>query len=213
LSPGKGILWYAPVIVLGLASFRPFARRWPREAWLCAGVPLGYLLFHSAYTYWEGGWSWGPRLILPALPFILLPASAILDHRRQRPAAELALALILVLGLVIQIPAIGGNYAHTLQRIYAVWPDEFQTRVLYRPASSPVIGQWQSLLEVTANLRDPEARAQITDLVARAEADDTLMLTDSPMEASRLEQQKILAFNLPDLWLVSAFWLRQETGP
>jgi hypothetical protein len=123
------------------------------------------------------------------------------------------LALILVLGLVIQIPAIGGNYAHTLQRIYAVWPDEFQTRVLYRPASSPVIGQWQSLFEVTANLRDPEARAQITDLVAQAKADDALMLTDSPMEALRLEQQTILAFNLPDLWLVSAFWLRQETGP
>ena len=213
LSPGKGILWYAPVIVLGLAGFRPFARRWSREACLCAGVPLGYLLFHSAYTHWGGGWSWGPRLLLPALPFMLLPASAILDHRSQRPAAELALASILALGLVIQIPAIGCNYAHTLQRIYATWPDEFETRVLYRPASSPVVGQWQSFFEVTANLRDPKARAQITELLAQVNADDSLMLTDSPAEALRLEQQKILAFNLPDLWLVSAPWLRQEIGP
>lgn len=213
LSPGKGLLWYAPIIVIGLLGLRPMARRWPREAWLCAGVPLGYLLLHSTYTYWEGGWSWGPRLLLPALPFILLPAAAILSGKVRSQAFELALALLLVLGLLIQIPAVGGNYAHALQRIYATWPDDFQTRVLYRPASSPLIRQWQSFFEVSANLRNPEARAQIAGLLDQAQPDNALLLADSPAGALRLEQQTILAFNLPDLWLVSAPWLRGETDP
>jgi hypothetical protein len=213
LSPGKGLLWYAPVIVLGLLGLRPFARRWPRESLLCAGVSLGYLLLHSSYTYWEGGWSWGPRLLLPALPFILLPATAVLSRKVQPQVLELAVALLLVLGLLIQIPAVGGNYAHTLQRIYANWPDEFQTRVLYRPKTSPLIGQWQSFLEVSANLRNPEARAQIADLLDQAQPDKALPLSDSPAGALRLEQQTILAFNLPDLWLVNVPWLRQKANP
>lgn len=213
LSPGKGILWYAPVILLGLIGFRPFARRWPHEALLCAGVPLGYLLLHSAYTHWGGGWSWGPRLILPALPFILLPAGAILNQKNLPKVAELGLALVLILGLMIQIPAVGGNYAHPLQQVYAESPDEFITRILYQPRHSPLIRQWQSFFQVTANLRDDNARAQIAGLLAHTQAGDSLSLTDSPSEALRLERQEILAFNLPDLWLVSAPWLRQARTP
>jgi hypothetical protein len=210
LSPGKGLLWYAPVLVLGLIGLRRFARRWPREALLCAGISLGYLLLHSFYTYWDGGWAWGPRLLLPALPFLLLPAAAILDHKVRSQAFELAIALLLVLGLVVQVPAVGGNYAHTLQRIYAAWPDDFEARIHYRPQTSPLIMQWQSFLQVSANLQDPSARDRIAELLQGAEPDNALPLADSPAEALRLEQQAILAFNLPDLWLVSAPWLGQE---
>ena len=213
LSPGKGILWYAPVILLGLAGFRPFARRWLPEAVLCAGVTAGYLLLHSVYTYWEGGWSWGPRLILPALPFVLLPVVSIFDRQFQSRAAELGLALLLVLGFLVQVPAIGGNYAHTLQREFIASPDDFQERVLYWPAHSPLLGQWVSLLQVTGNLRDPETRAQLADLLAQAQPDDALLLADSPADALRLQRQKILSFNLPDLWLVSSPWLREQGVP
>ena len=213
LSPGKGILWYAPVVVLGLVGFRPFARRWLPEALLCAGVSAGYLLLHSVYTYWEGGWSWGPRLILPALPFILLPAISILGRRYQSRAAEFGLALLLVLGFLVQIPAVGSKYAHTLQQAFVASPDDFQERVLYQPKHSPLIGQWASLLQVIGNLRDPKARAQLADLLTQAQPDDALLLADSPADALRLQRQTILAFNLPDLWLVSAPWLRQEAVP
>ena len=213
LSPGKGILWYAPVVVLGLAGLRSFARRWLPEAVLCAGVSAGYLLLHSVYTYWEGGWSWGPRLILPALPFVLLPAVSILGRPFRSRAVEFALALLLVLGFLIQLPAVGSNYAHTLQRAFAASPEDFQQRVLYEPAHSPLLGQWASLIQVIGNLRDPGARAQLADLLAQAQLDDALLLADSPADALRLQRQTILAFNLPDLWLVSSPWLREQGAP
>lgn len=213
-SPGKGILWYAPVIVLGLFGLRPFFRRWPRETLLCAGVPAGYLLLHSAYTYWAGGWCWGPRFVLPALPFLLLPASALLNRQDLPRAAELGLAILLALGLIVQIPAVGGSYAHTLQQAYQASPDDFDARILYQPMHSPLIGQWTSFLQVTANLRGAGARAQLADLLSQAEpGDDILLLADSPSEALRIQRQAILAFNLPDLWLVSAPWLRRDGTP
>ena len=77
---------------------------------------------------------------------------------------------------------------------------------------SPLLGQWASLFQVIGNLRDPEARAQLADLLAHTQPDDALLLADSPADALRLQRQTILAFNLPDLWLVSAPWLRQEAG-
>ena len=213
LSPGKGILWYAPVAFLGLAGFRPFARHWLPEAVLCLGVCAGYLLLHSVYTYWEGGWCWGPRIILPALPFILLPSIAIFGRRHRSRAAEFGLALLLVLGFVVQIPAVGSNYAIPLQQVATSSPDQFQDRVLFQPRYSPLISQWGALLRVLDNLRDPGARAQLADILAQVQPDDTLLLVDSAVEALRLQRQKILAFNLPDLWLVSAPWLRQEAVP
>lgn len=213
-SPGKGILWYTPAIVLGLFGLRSLFRRWPHETFLCAGVSAGYLLLHSAYTYWAGGWCWGPRFILPALPFLLLPASALLDRRGLPKRAELGLALLLALGLFVQIPAIGSNYALTLQRAYQASPDDFEVRVLYQPRYSPLIGQWATMLQVIANLRDAGARAQLADLLAQLEPEDeVLLLTDSPSAALRIQRQTILAFNLPDLWLVSAPWLRQDGSP
>jgi len=39
---------------------------------------------------------------------------------------------------------------------------------------------------------------------------DTLLLTDSFEEALRLERQKVLSYNLPDLWVVTWPWLRQS---
>lgn len=212
-SPGKGILWYALPILLGLIGLRLLAQRKPREALLCVGVLAGYLLFHSPYTHWAGGWSWGPRLLLPALPLAILPVSALVDLRGKSQAMEAGLALILVLGLLVQVPAVGSNYAHALQRTYAIWGNEFGNRVDFDPANSPLIGQWRSMLEVTANLRDPVIREQIAGLLATAEPDDSLMLADSPSDALRLQRQAILAFNLPDLWLVTAPWLREEPFP
>ncbi len=211
LSPGKGLLWYAPPVLLGIVGLWAFARRSPREALLCGGVLLGYLLFHGAYTYWEGGWCWGPRLILPASPLALLPAGSILDRPAQRQVAQLGLAIVLTAGLLVQVPAVGSNYAHPLQKIYLASPDEFQTRVLYQAAYSPLIRQWSSLVEVTSNLRSSAARTQIADLVAAAQpGHDTLLLTDSLEEALRIERQRVLAYNLPDLWVVTWPWLRQS---
>jgi hypothetical protein len=214
ISPGKGILWYAPAIVLGLFGLRPFSRRWPHETVLCAGVPTGYLVLHSPYTYWAGGWCWGPRFILPALPFLLLPASALLDRRDLPKAAELGLALLLAIGLVGQIPAVGSSYAYTLQQAYQASPEDFEARILYQPRHSPLLTQWTSFLQTTANLRDAGARAQLADLLGQTEPEDeVLLLADSPSAALRIQRQALLAFNLPDLWLVSAPWLRQDGSP
>ena len=74
VSPGKGLLWYCPPVVLGLAGAAPLMRRRPRATILLGSVAGLYLLVHSVYNHWHGSGAWGPRLILPIVPLLLLPA-------------------------------------------------------------------------------------------------------------------------------------------
>jgi hypothetical protein len=212
LSSGKGILWYAPPVILGIIGLPSFARRFPRVALFCVGLPLSYLLLHSLYTYWAGGWCWGPRLILPALPFAILPIGSLMERQQPRQIVELGLALLLVLGFLVQVPAVGSNYAHPLQQAYQSSPEGYLDRVLYQPAHSPLFRQWPCFLGVIANLRQPAARAQISRLLANARPEDILPFTGSAAEALRLKRQTILSYNLPDLWLVTRPWLRPGAG-
>jgi hypothetical protein len=106
LSSGRGILWFAPPILAGLLGYRRFFRR-------CQTVSLAFAVlaglwrrFHavvgSGDVGWDSGWGWGPRYLLVALPFALVPLAEWWQVPRVRPAL---LALVL-LGVGIQVPGV-----------------------------------------------------------------------------------------------------------
>jgi hypothetical protein len=76
-SPGKGLLLYAPPVLLALLAFGPFVRRYPMEGLAIAGLSLSYVLAYSSRRGWHGGLCWGPRYLLPVLPLMLLPIGAL----------------------------------------------------------------------------------------------------------------------------------------
>lgn len=64
LSPGKGLLYYAPMAVFALFHQRDW-RLW---------TPFVLsLVFHGMLHDWTGGTGWGPRFLFTSLPFLLLP--------------------------------------------------------------------------------------------------------------------------------------------
>lgn len=73
VSPGKGIVWFAPAVVLALAGWRGFWRERHPVAVLAAGWIGGALAVYGGWFMWWGGWSWGPRYLVPILPFLLFP--------------------------------------------------------------------------------------------------------------------------------------------
>ncbi len=79
LSPGKGLLWYAPPVLLGFVAFVSFwrAHRW--EAALVAALFVPALLLYSVYWAWQGGVSWGPRYLLPYVPLLILVSGVALQ--------------------------------------------------------------------------------------------------------------------------------------
>ena len=78
-APSLGVLWqlmfgtnrgffvYQPVLAFGVAGF---VSAWKnrRESWLCVSIIVVSLLFYSGWGFWDGGWSFGPRFLVPLVP-------------------------------------------------------------------------------------------------------------------------------------------------
>src|SRR5271157_537094 len=104
-SPDKGLMVFCPVLALGVVGWPAFFQRLPREAALCAGVVMGNLLLAGAWHSWGGGWSWGPRLLVPAIPLWLLPAG--LAFGGSPPVRWRAwIAGLVLISVAVQVPGI-----------------------------------------------------------------------------------------------------------
>lgn len=74
ISPGKGLLFFAPPVLLGLAGLKGL---YAQERSLALGVGLmamASILFWPNFLGWDGGYCIGPRQVVPLIPFLVLPA-------------------------------------------------------------------------------------------------------------------------------------------
>lgn len=112
VSPGKSILLWAPVLVLGITRLRTCPRP------LLGGVAttaIAGLIFYGAYLFPEGGYAHGPRHLVPIIPLLLLPAATPgLPWRRDLvtacAAVGLGVALLSVSVSFLQDQALGSNF-------------------------------------------------------------------------------------------------------
>lgn len=72
----RGLLPISPI--MAAAPFGLFLFRRDRTAVAVAvAIAAFYVLLNAGYHYWEGGWSFGPRHLSPALPFVCLGLAAL----------------------------------------------------------------------------------------------------------------------------------------
>jgi hypothetical protein len=203
LSPGKGLIWYNPIVVAALAAAPAFYRQRRAEALFFNAIIGAYLLFHAAYNYWGGGGCWGPRLILPVISFIMLPLAGLLSRQRLHGGLQAGLALLIAVSVGLQVPAMGVNFARYYQKVYDESPELYYVRIYYAPRYSPLLGQWRSLVEVSGIWRDAAARARLRDLIERNRLHrQTASLSADELNQSSIYDIGILSVNMPDFWFI-----------
>lgn len=86
LSPARGLFFFVPLTILGMIGyFRGLRISRPMPAFLLfLAIFLGILLPYSMWYSPEGGVSYGPRFIMAAIPFALLPAGLVVDSAKGR---------------------------------------------------------------------------------------------------------------------------------
>jgi hypothetical protein len=99
-SSGRGLIWYAPLMIVALASARRFyvERQLVGRAFVV--LVTAWLAVHSSYKGWHGGWGWGPRYLLPILPFLLVP----LPVAWHSFAGKLGCFALFLVGTIVQLP-------------------------------------------------------------------------------------------------------------
>ncbi len=85
ISETAGLLLYAPAVVIALMAWPTFWATQRRMAWLFLGGFLPYFLLMSTWLEWRGGYSYGPRLILPVLPFLFVSLVSLPQCRWIQP--------------------------------------------------------------------------------------------------------------------------------
>ena len=139
VSPGKGLLWYCPLVVLALALWPLLLRRRRAEGLLALGVIAPTLVVFATYPVWWGGHNWGPRYLLPLLPLVLLPLTFAREVLARRAVARrLAIALV-ALAVAVQVLGIAVDGERFLQTGFNTQAREQQT--LWVAGDSPLLAQ------------------------------------------------------------------------
>ena len=79
IRPARGLFWYAPILILAPPGFVALlVRRFFGLAVVAASTVAAVFLVNLSYPEWSGGWSTGPRLLVPMLPFAMLGVAGLL---------------------------------------------------------------------------------------------------------------------------------------
>src|SRR5262249_484191 len=98
LSPNKGLIFYVPLTLLAPAGLWFMRKTHLAEAGVILAVAFSYVLMNAKFSYWGGGWCYGPRYLATVLPLLMAPIAR--AGAAMRSLRLLAVALFLV-GFVI----------------------------------------------------------------------------------------------------------------
>lgn len=184
LSPVKGLIFHTPILILALPSWYVFHKKNKSLSILFLGITIFYVLFHAKSTFWDGGWCWGTRLLLPVIPLIILPLGTLLESKyvKNRIVKALFFALALI-GFLEQLPAVPVNYAR-----YRYTLDTTNVESKY----IPVFLQWKMLFEVVDVMKNSNP-------------------AELPEKNMNTEGEKMLAktrtLNIIDIWFVHLYYI------
>lgn len=108
-SPGYGLFWYCPPVILAVFGFHKAMRKSKFEALAIVATFAAFLTLHSFLPYWYAAWSWGPRYLVPVVPG-LCALTGLLDGNLRR-----GLIFLTLVGIIVNVPTVFCFY----ERYYA----------------------------------------------------------------------------------------------
>jgi hypothetical protein len=144
-SPDKSLFIYSPILLLSIASLPAFFKRHPAEASLGLSVFASYCLLFAKWHAWSGGLAWGPRFLVPAIPFLmpwLAPAVELVLGKRS-PLPRLGFSFLSTLSIAVQLLGVSVNFRPYL---FFLPPDPSWTAPRRWPILAPILGGCPSCL-------------------------------------------------------------------
>jgi hypothetical protein len=154
-SPGWGLIWYCPAVVLAVWGFRKASRAYLVEALAIVAIFLAYLLLNS-YELWYAGWAWGPRYLLPAIPG-LCALTGLLEGRLRK-----LLVYVSLIGFLINAPTLFSFY----ERYYAEMKEQgvqLYPTLAWSPRLAPFLHGWPAAIR---QVRDA-SRTDVKEIFAQ----------------------------------------------
>jgi hypothetical protein len=143
LSPFRGLFWFSPVLLAALPGTVVTWRRDRALTLLAWGVALVYLLPFSMWWMWWGGFAWGPRFLLPVVPFLLLLTAPLWEIRGWRPV----MVILAAVSLGVQFLAVAADFTLTETVIENAFGQPAESAAMVDPRWSPIVLQARYLAQ------------------------------------------------------------------
>ena len=79
--PYRGLFFYYPVLLFSFIGLYSMYKQSKEEAVLILSVFFCILFFNSSWWFWHGGAFFGPKLLTPSIPFLVIPLIYVLQRR------------------------------------------------------------------------------------------------------------------------------------
>jgi 4-amino-4-deoxy-L-arabinose transferase-like glycosyltransferase len=140
ISPYRGYFWYNPCLILAVPGWWLLRRRSGALAWLLAALIVVQPLLFASWWSWYGGIVWGPRFLLPTLPFAVLCLAPILDRAWSRRWVVVLFGVLVGLSVLIQVLGVLFSYLPYTGYLIAAFSEPIPRWVIADPLLSPVVG-------------------------------------------------------------------------
>jgi 4-amino-4-deoxy-L-arabinose transferase-like glycosyltransferase len=145
VSPGRGLFLYAPILLVSLLTIPAFVRRHRLEAALALLVSASYVLLYSRWFFWHAGYAWGPRFLVPILPFAVILMAPLVEKLSGK--GWLAFAALCLVSVAIQILGLSVDFTLFQEGLLFRFKElrMFDPRTYFEFRFSPLLGQWALL--------------------------------------------------------------------
>jgi len=163
ISPGKGILWYMPILFALPFVALPFYRQNRILALFFAAIVAITILLYSTVIYWHGDPAWGPRYIYSATPFLVFPLGILLERWSELTSwvKRLFVTVVVVSCAVQVVGVVTPQYRFWYREIHSQlvarqgfnWGEKnghFWYYYYWEPNRNPIIQGFENMYELTA---------------------------------------------------------------
>jgi len=189
-SPAKSVFVYAPLALLGVVGLARLAERLPWESAMFFWLVASHVLVFGGFVYWwHGDAAWGPRYLVPVVPFLVLPIGALLVWTRglAHRLAWGAFSVLLGLGIAVNLAGVLVD-----QRVSFVYLSDAAGSVQgptdeqrWDPLMSPVLIHWSQFSKRLASFVQP--RSQSVSLVSGTYAKESV----DPLDAGEAAKSNL----------------------
>lgn len=128
VAPGKGLLFLAPALLLIPKGWLlAESRVGSFTCWTTLALTIAVFAPIIGLETWHGAWTYGPRYILPALPFLWLLVAIAMERLRLTAMGRITLIAALSFGLLTNVPGVLVDHmTHqdlAVQAARADWPN------------------------------------------------------------------------------------------
>jgi len=156
VSPGKGLVWYLPLVFLLPWCLPAFRRRSGPLLVFTGGLVLVPLLFYSNVLYWHGDPAWGPRYLYTTIPYLVLPIGELFERWREARLLKVCGLALVLASLTLQVAAVSVTQWRFWYRLEALeertsqpfrWGASYY-HYYWNPSQSPIVMQLDDVCQV-----------------------------------------------------------------